>query len=450
MKIENRLLELKAIKTITSVKTQKESSILFSELSLDSFYWDETREAYTRILTVLRKKGDLPTWEDLITDPKLSEETRSALRKYKKSGSKTPDSLANRLNEYKKCRKVHDFCKQGLEALREDSVDIEKVIKNLCTQATTLSSNSTRKDWMVNIGGDDDSAMTTAKKAMNPDLQHYVPTGFMAFDRHNQGIPFGSLVLIAGQTGGGKSILSGQIGKNAALGGYRTCIVPLEMTNVEMMQRELARESNTAMTTILNSKGMSKEKRAKILQDFEGFHKTLKKKKSLLSYFNPEEDMTVEDILYGLQPYDYDVIIIDYVGLLAGVNGDDQWNALRKVTRFCKLYAQHHNKIIILAAQLSEEGQLRYARGMKEDANLMFSWKITPEVKETGIIDVIVEKARNQSDRPFKLKIIWDKMKVVDVDDDDLEEDDDSGSKRKKKKSKKSIENYLDDKDEEF
>lgn len=67
-------------------------------------------------------------------------------------------------------------------------------------------------------------------------------------------------MLVAGQTGGGKSILSGQIAKNAALAGYNTCIVPLEMTSIEMMQRELARVSQTDMTTILSPKTMGSKK----------------------------------------------------------------------------------------------------------------------------------------------------------------------------------------------
>lgn len=466
MKLDNRLLELRAIKTITNTNKQKQAAKLFSNLDIDAFYWEESREAYTRIRTLLRKTGKMPSWSSLITDPKISEETRDNLRRYKKPVSKDIEGTVTRLNEYKKLRKIFELCKGGLESLRGDKVDVEELVQQIREQATALDSSKNRKDWFVNIGGDDDTALKMAAKAINPEAQMYVPTGFQGFDRVNGGIPFGSLMLIAGETGGGKSIVAGQIARNAALAGYRTAVVPLEMTNVEMMQRELARGSDTDMTNIMNAKRMSSKKREAILKDFEeNLHKKIKAKKSLLSYFNPEEDLTIEEVLYGLEPYDYDVIIIDYVGLLAGVNGDDQWNALRKVTRFCKIYAKNNNKIIILAAQLNAEGKLRYAQGMKEDSNLMWTWQMTPEVKETGIIKIKQEKARNQSDHSFMLKFHWATMRVEDVELDDMESDQkkmghnsknrkstdrDDYNDAAKRKKKKAPSNYLDDNNDVF
>lgn len=68
------------------------------------------------------------------------------------------------MNDYRRCRKVLDLCKSGISALKEDSVDVEKIIKTLTDGVMSINTSVNRKDWFVNIGGDDDSAILAAQK----------------------------------------------------------------------------------------------------------------------------------------------------------------------------------------------------------------------------------------------------------------------------------------------
>jgi hypothetical protein len=131
--------------------------------------------------------------------------------------------------------------------------------------------------------------------------------------------------------------------------------------------------------------------------------------------------MTIEDILASTYPYNSRVLIIDYISLLKGVDGDDAWQKLGAVARYCKVYAETHNKIIILLAQLSDEGMIRYSKAIFEHANYAWKFVATAATREQEIINIEQAKARNGRLFPFTLKSTLSNMRIRDLDIEEKE-----------------------------
>ena len=123
-----------------------------------------------------------------------------------------------------------------------------------------------------------------------------------------------------------------------------------------------------------------------------------------------------------MKPFNYDVIIIDYLGLLKGVDGDDQWRKLSEAARFCKMFAADNNIQIIALAQVDKEGEVRYSKGMLEHANNSFSWVCGKKERERGIIEVEQKKARMAEPFPFYLRMDFATMSIRDLSDHEKEE----------------------------
>lgn len=419
MKLLNVTLELKAIRTICS-RSPRISGTMLASVDSSFFYYDATNEAFNRIQSLVRASGEIPTYEEICVDPVISENHRQILAKKKKKPAKDKSSvvrLSSKLDSYRKLRGLYFNAEYTLKQLKNDKIDpyklLEKNTDNLSRIRTKLSSNE-----LTHVGTGNNSS-SLVKDYLDDKKPNLIPTGFEAFDNKNGGLPVG-LTTIASTSGGGKSTLGNQLLINMSRLGYNCCIVPLEMTKSETMARILAERSGIDITKILRKKLTEREKK-KIKRVYSKFVKELKKQGSRYSIFEPEEDMYIEEILTLLKPYGFDVIIIDYVNLLKGMDSEDEWRKLREASRFCKVYSKINNNRIILVAQLKDDGKIKYSGGITENSNNCWVWNYTDESRETGILSIRQLKARNQDPFPFELKGDFSTMRIRDVNARELE-----------------------------
>lgn len=418
MKLYSVDLEMGALLTALKSKDKINRAKFWAKLNEDFFHDDVTKSIYKRIKKI-NSKGDFPEFDDLIVDPLLSEETREELStadvkvRNSESGIK---KLYNKLDEYRKVRLIYFNAQQILKTLDNETVDIDNLVSSLL--------NTTTKVAIANVAEDDQLVMgvqSNSKKfldnVLNKGKLDAVPTGFYTFDERNLGLLCGSLVTLAATSGGGKSLMAVQLGINIARAGKRVRLVPLEMTKEECYARVISNISGITMRKIMNGKLTDNERR-KINKKWKAFEKECKKLGGRFTIWDPEEDLTMEDVLNISKPYNDDVIIIDYIGLLSGVDGDDAWQALGRVARYAKIWAKNNKKIVVLAAQLSDDGQIRYSKAIKEHSNLMWTWTYGDENRESGVIDIVQQKARNQDPFDFQLGIDMAKMRIFDLEGD--------------------------------
>ncbi len=416
-------LELAVLKTLTESQSKVQSLIL-NGIGTECFHTEAGSIIYSRVKTVIKKSGDVPSWGDIKTDPVIPENIRQRVSSLRIELIEASDVKRNlkRLHEFRRVRNLYKMTAKLSEALRHDSVDIDDLERRVGDVLVSNQIKQTPEGWFTHMGmPNDDSSMRVLKRTLNMPSDFYIPTGFSGFDSVNRGIPRGSMVIVAAPTGAGKSLFAHQLAENMASWGAKCVMVPLEMSIEEMYQRHISRHNRISMSRMLDPKSLSREDREKIVSNHRRFLDKLRNKRALLSFLSPQEDLTFEETLSIIKPYDYDVKIIDYVGLLAGLDNDQQWRVMRNITRQGKRHATITKSILILCAQLAKDGEaLRYSQGMEEDASLLFKWKLDELAKETGVAFVDLTKGRNQKKPTFPIKFDWDVMTVKDVTSDDI------------------------------
>lgn len=430
MKLVSTQTELTVLRNLCS-KDLAISGTLLSGVDDSYFHNEFVQEAYTRIRTQTKKTGEIPTWRELLEDPGLSEKVRIKLKDTDVEKLRTPKEAVNAvslLNKYRQLRGLYNLSEFSVEQLRKKKVDPSELLDQIAERVVKLrQSRSAGNDALV--FGKGNNSTQFIKQMMEAEEHDFIPTGLKAFDEENNGFGFGNLVLLAGTTGAGKSQLAGQLGINWSNMGEDVTFVPLEMSKKEMSARIMANASGIDVQKILFGK-MSENEKLKYWKAYKRFVVSRKKQQGTLRIFKPSSDMTIEEIMASIYPYGSRIVIIDYISLLKGVDGDDAWQKLGAVARYCKIYAETNNMIVVLLAQLSDEGLVRYARSLLEHANYAWTFIATSATREQEILNIEQKKARNGRLYSFTLKSLMSCSQIRDLQDDEKTEIEDAAQRR--------------------
>lgn len=401
---------------------------------VDYFATNWAREAYRRIrerYASMEISDGVLNFTTLVADDQLSEDTRERLESGRKKFLQEKidvGEVIHSLSQYRQLRRLNELSEHINTQLNSDEhLDTSVLLSDIKEHmADTEMGHANVKDWFHHMGNEF-NLQPVLEAIMSDSERRFIPTGVAAFDENNGGINYGSLWVIGGSTGGGKSLVAQNVSQNMAM--YEdVCMVPLEMTEVEMVSRMMAREGKVAIHKITGKKWNQAEK-DDALSGLKKFHKKVKKQGNRYTIFRPQADLSIEEILAALHPYNYRAIFIDYIGLLKGADGDDSWQKLGQIARAAKVYAAAYNKVLVLLAQVSEDGKVRYARSILEHANNAWIFVATEHTKEQGIIDVRQPKARNQDPTPFTLDVEYQFMSVTDSDSGSAVGEDDGDEK---------------------
>lgn len=400
--------------------SQQAAGHLLSSLTADHFVTPVGEQVFRRIKHQLKSRGELPDVDDLFEDPGIESDTRLSLQAYYKNGARglrnvdKARKLVQRLETFRKLRALFNIGANLESALSEDQVDPDGIIASLATSVTNASSS--QRNMKVTSRGDGNTTLEVAKRILNGNGASFIPTGFKAFDNVNSGIPRGAFMLITTVTGGGKSSMISQMAENFANNGAQVGVVPLEMSTDEMVMRDIARAARVDMTDLLSPKQkMSIKARIKAFKRYKASTIDMDKRGGSVKIIEPGGDVDITTLLAECKPFDFDVLMIDYVGLLKGAEGDRQWQELGNITRYCKIWAGLNNCVVIMAAQLSAEGILRYSRGMEEHASYAWAWIPDELTETTGIVRVEQRKARQARQFDFLMHMNLAHMHLRDV-----------------------------------
>jgi hypothetical protein len=105
----------------------------------------------------------------------------------------------------------------------------------------------------------------------------------------------------------------------------------------------------------------------------------------------------MEDVLYFSASTGSHVSIIDYVGLLEGVDPNNQAISLSEAVRAAKIHATNTGRLYVILVQLdTESGKVRYSRAMVEHCDVLITWSyVDSEVRALHNLPIAVEKARD-------------------------------------------------------
>ena len=381
---------------------------LIAGLTPEHFSTDVGAEAFQRYMVIWKKKSKAMTWRDLLEDPALSSRTRAALKAYggvAPKTTKTAQQLLDRVEEYRKLRGLKKLVRLVSEELLQDGIDSEDVLSKVVSHVASLHVVNGGASLMT-VGGKTETGSKFLERLLKGEVMSFLPTGFRAFDDRNHGILWGSLLTIAGASGHGKSFIVQTMARNFALQGVKVLMAALEMDNINLLQREMASHTGLALTKLLNPKRtLTSKDKDRVRLEYKRFNARLRKVRGELAYYASEEDTRLETILNYAKTGGYRVLVIDYIGLLAGTDGDDQVKALGRIARQCKTWAGANNAIVVLAAQLKEDGSgIAYSSAIKQHSPNLWTFNRSPQDIEMGILRLVPTKSRMQEPFPFELR----------------------------------------------
>lgn len=388
------------------------SSTVLTKIDESYFYTEEAQEIFALAKQVRNQTGKAVPYRMLLEHPQISKEAANFFRNSQPAINEKAEAMRaiSALGEFRRRRTLAEMANTIGEALNRPQVNSRELLDQ--AQAQLTRGRSTKDDVSLVRFGYKDNAGDMIKRLLYEDRsQDIIPTGFKTFDSVNGGFFRGSLIGIAGTTGGGKSTLANQLAVNISSMGYPVDILPLEMSELEMSARITATVTRFDLMKILLQRMTAQEEKL-VEERMLKWRKMLHRKQSYYAIHKPKEDVTMEEALSMMTA---PVKIIDYMGLLANTDGDDQWRKLGAATRYAKIYAEATGSLIIVLAQLDQQGVIRYSRAMAEHMNNLWAFVANKESREAGIINIEQQKARNQRMFPFSLKIDSDMMRVYDL-----------------------------------
>lgn len=417
MKLLSSPLEKLLIKIILTSPASL-SHYAVGKLTPEHFHYDPAKEFFQRIQGLAKTRHAIPTYYEVIDDPVISEPSRKAIAAYRKKVKTVSKKIIDRhvasLNEYRQLRQLYYCAENLIIKLKEDKVDLEELTNGLADTLNKVKNNTEEAFTIVNFGVNE-NAQYLIKNLLSAKTRACIPTGFKAFDNANGGFFFGSLVLLYSNTAGGKSTLALNMGINMALYGAKVCYVPLEQGEEEKVGRMVSKIAHVNMSKIIKPDNLNESEKSRIISSYKKFNRILKKKDAQFTLFKPKEDVSIEDLFFHIKPLGYNVIFIDYLTLLKGMDGKDQWQLINKATRAAKIYAENNNCIVVLLAQLGEDGNTKFSKSIIDHTNNAWYWQRDKKAKETHILTMIQKKARNQKDFTFHLVEDFEHMLVRDL-----------------------------------
>lgn len=465
MKLFSSALELKAIRTMaisngvqddrgaTSIRADSKalaSSLLLSTLNDSYFQYGPCKAAFRRLKKVAEKRSRVLDYDDLLEDSSLDEEFRDILREDKKKPAKTLEQakdLLDQLDDYRKMRVAYSCAKEITERLKETKVDPAELLDMMAGKVSEARARENLQDKIVTFGKDG-NVEGLLKEVLDPTDEPLLTTGFTEFDTRNGGLPAEGVFILAGTTSGGKSVIRMNLCEYMYYKNNKNVLsVSLEM-NEKKEARRLASSLSRVPLWKFIKKQLSKDDRRAVKKAWRDFYDHGEKNDCRYSLFCPTRSLSSRDLFTLLGPYKFDVVAIDYVGLLEGVDEKDQWKTLSAIVRQAKIYSSENHCLVIVLAQLdSEDDRIRYSKGMLEHADACWTWNYSrPEQRELKEIPMQQRKARDQELFPFVLKEQFEIMRVTNPDgvaanhssgEDYDGSDDDEGKTRKSKDKNK-------------
>lgn len=405
-------------------------------------------------------------------DPQFKEvPTESIIEEYLKKAKYSEqeiESLKNTYNEIKSIQadqaeftwliqkikiRYNDFIQKEamskIAQLKDDEDKVEKI--NKIIKESTFAIDSIYKQQIYSEGLLKDSAVDRWKKYKeieeNPQVAQGILTGLKQFDKVTNGFQRGEMIIIVGNTGGGKSVLMQNIAINAWLGknnplmadplaaddsGHNILYFSLEMPKLSQERRIDACIGELYYAQIRDGllSQEDKEKYAKILK-FQA-----KYKKNFYVVDLPKgcsvRDVEVKFLEVSDNIFKPDMVVVDYLGIMSSNGGDSDWLALGKISEELHEFARVHNVVTLTAAQANrapKEAKVKYNTDrvgrsdlISHNANVIMQIERRDDEDIRIDMNVHLTKVRDGSRGMFVLSKDFAKMKVRDMMDESIDD----------------------------
>lgn len=426
-------LEKSVLASLMSIEGLLESSGLV--ISKDIFYAGRHQVIFEAIQSLHGKKeayDAVMVMDQLEKENRLNmaggEEYLMDLLSSSPASKFTFESYVLRIKDFYKRRNVQLACNKAFDAVAEINIPVDQVINDVMSELNESNHNDgySDSDQLCNDFFD----LLYAK--VNGTVPRRLETGFPELDKKLNLNP-GDLMVIAGRPSMGKSTLAQNIMLYLVEKTRKTGVFfSAEMLRDTVMNRLISAVGSVNLSTLVtggeNNKGKINEyghenKGEPTEEEWDGITNASVFIKNLPLVIDDKKKPTVSEIRSKLNKIKHDkgdigVVVIDYLGLLGGINPNDRVNSIGDITREIKAIAGDFKCPVILLSQLNRSlenrpdkrpkpSDLRDSGAIEQDADQVVSiyrdevYNDKSEAK--GIAEIIVSKNRNGENGTIRL-----------------------------------------------
>lgn len=390
--------EMTAIFSVLDGKHDSLRLQFLAKLKETHFGYGPTDEIFQAIQKNLRKQHGasltIPTSRALRHSPGLSDEAKNILKSPKKPLNSKDDleQLYEALELRRKLRSVHGGVQELLKDLSKetDKIKITEVEKKIISLHDEFI-DPNRSNEIVDLDSDEGEQLFESIW----EQEDLITTGFKNFDSKAGGYTKGDMVMLAANSGGGKSVMAQTIDlhcyKNQHL---RTALVTIELTKKQALMRILSNETGIDHDKI-RQRTCSKSEKKTLKKAYKKLKRHGRKHGGCFKIFHPEGGVTATELLLMLKPYNLDVIFIDNINDLEHVDGDSDWARLGNSAKVIKAGAIALNALIYCCTHVTEDNRIAYSKMLKEKADGIWMWTFGDDEKASNTVQVHQPKARH-------------------------------------------------------
>lgn len=328
----------------------------------------------------------------------------------------TFDILLERLKENSAKSKLLNIMGSISSRLKDRSITVEDATLEL--ENNFIESNSTIKRDCISPKELTECCekAITARVDKEERSKKVVYTGYKAFNESMGGFESGDLVILSGETGGGKSAFVNNLLKDIAIEQK----IPVLYMNSEMSTDQISLRWACLLSGISHTKlrngEISKEEHQVVIDKIK-----ILSESQLFTVTIPDLKITsmISEIKRAKRRYDVRVVVVDYIGRVDMENASqDDWKVMTGAARKLKTLAQSLGIVVIMVAQLNAQGRLAQASYMTHEADLWLNLK-KPEDKDIPRnawwnICLEIKKGRNAPIGAMKLFFDGEKLTFYD------------------------------------
>ena len=326
-------------------------------------------------------------------------------------------TLLSELQRIGNLRTLYYTCSNAVKAIRKDA-DIEEVYGKIeqslyKTDRGNQSEAADGADVMLTVLDDFKTRFASGGGVT-------LSTGLKALDRAILGLREGKMVVIAARPSMGKTALADSIRRSVLQQGQGVIQFSLEMSREEILEREIAFQSNVNLRKVLAAKELTDEEYGRILSAgrpdclHQGRWFIDDRSYSIAAIRRRARILSGRMQRGGIKT---GAVVLDYIQL-AGDNGDGREQSVAAISRGCKLMAKELGCTVLALSQLNRAcenrddrrplmSDLRESGSIEQDADIvafiyrehMYSPDVPPEEAE-----LIIRKHRSGPTGSVRLK----------------------------------------------
>lgn len=435
--------QLEFLTLVRVISDPELQSRLWPRLTEDHFVSDTARAVYARLKTLQVAGREWPKIGTLAIDPAVPKAAQVQLTafiaKAEKGALAKSITLANgqtvpvsRAEDFEghvydiidSFRVIRKSWEKFLEATTkvgdEESFDPllgPEVFERAATEVLNLRGKEAVADALLHFGysltpSDDAKRQAELGKVFAKDRPRF-KIGLATYDEKTGGFQPGEVILLGAGTGGGKTAMELTIMCNMARMGTSVAMLQLELTSQQISERLSANLANLD-SEIIRSGNVPTKYQKQIAVAWEEFNEELKSARSRMTVFTPSAS-TIQECEYVFKTFPYRVWFIDYINLLKWEGGGkersgEDWTRLSDIVKEFKRLAKKYGIAVVLAVQVnidrdSGDIEIRYAKAMKEHADVVLVWNLTQDARQEGVVWLRHLKARQYEPFDFPVRV---------------------------------------------